>query len=991
MKNYYLILLFLISFVASSWSQEYKEMIIKGTYTVQEIQAKAEAYFEEKGKERGKGYKPYKRWEYNALREMDENGYLKSPDFYYNELERHNKYINNNSNYLSRTSQGTWEELGPTYWDDTSGWNPGVGRITSISYANDNLNHIIVGGASGGVWKTIDAGLTWTVLTDNMSNLDVFSLTINPLNSSNYFWGSSGGSIFTSTDSGSTWTLLSVVSQGNVNKILIDPTDASKMYCSVEYGGIYKSIDSGITWTRIHPFATNGYDIEFKPGTTNTIYATGNKFFKSIDGGVTFTIDDPLNDYQLEYVSGTVNWEWASSNQDNTITPRTGLGLALFFSGNYNRNTTRLITPVLNLTGATAPKLKFSYSSVNWFGDIDELKVLYKALEGGTWTELANYTTEAAVWQDITIDLPNQSSNYYIAFEAKSKWGRGLTLDDVSIEDVALGIVFEDSFESNTVFSDGAKMMGVSPNNPNVVYILEESNSIFGALYKSVDSGNTFIKLDHGTNNYFGYSSSADDPKGQAPDNMDIVVNPTNVNDVHIAGILSWRSTNGGTSFTITSQWQPGFANTQNIGYCHADIHILEYIGNKLYVGSDGGVFVAHNPELVNSNYYTDLSTGLGVRQFYKIGVSQTNPEVVSGGSQDNGTSVYNSSGNWKDWLGADGMESFVDKNNHNILYGTVQFGDLYRSTNQGTTSIWLGSPEDKDGNWVTPFEQDPLLQNTIYAGFDEVYKSTNSGSNWVSISQTFSGNLDHLKIAPSNNNVMFAARENLLYKTVNGGATNWVQLSGFSGSINSIAIHPTDANKIALATTGNQKVYVSLDGGINWTSYLKNLPNFSALALVWSNYQQDGLYIGMNYGVYYINTEDSSSEWQPFSNNLPNVRISELEINTANNKIYASTYGRGLWKSDLFESTLSVDGFDVLNTITLFPNPTSDKLNILWKQHEKVSIRIYSTTGKLVYYAKEKSLLNTLKIDTSSFNSGLYFVTINTVNGSLTKKILIE
>jgi hypothetical protein len=147
-KNYISLVLFL--FMLSSWSQEYRRMISIGIYTVEEIQEKAEAYFAIVGTERGKGYKPYKRWEYQALRNMDENGMLKSPEFYYNELQDYNNYINQNA-FASRTTVGNWQELGPTYWNATSGWNPGVGRITSLAVDPVNTDHIIVGANSGGV------------------------------------------------------------------------------------------------------------------------------------------------------------------------------------------------------------------------------------------------------------------------------------------------------------------------------------------------------------------------------------------------------------------------------------------------------------------------------------------------------------------------------------------------------------------------------------------------------------------------------------------------------------------------------------------------------------------------------------------------------------------------------------------------------------------------------------------------------------------------
>ena len=110
------------------------------------------------------------------------------------------------------------------------------------------------------------------MLTDNLSNIVVYALAMDPTNSSTYFWGSSGGIIFKSIDSGATWSQLADVGNGRVNKILIDPTNTDKMYCSSEGGGIFKSTDAGVNWSLINPAAGNGYDIEFKPDDTNVIY-----------------------------------------------------------------------------------------------------------------------------------------------------------------------------------------------------------------------------------------------------------------------------------------------------------------------------------------------------------------------------------------------------------------------------------------------------------------------------------------------------------------------------------------------------------------------------------------------------------------------------------------------------------------------------------------------------------------------------------------------
>ena len=256
-------LLFIIVFTMNSWSQEYKRMINKGTYSVQEIQTKAEEHFAIVGTGRGVGYKSYKRWEYNALRSMDQNGLLKTPE----EIDEAVRSYREESNLANKAAfQGSWEELGPESMNQTSSWSPGLGRVSSIAVDPTNSNHMIIGSPTGGVWKTTDAGVNWTVLTDNRTNLDVYSLAIHPTNSQIYFWGSTAGRIYKSTDGGATWPTSVDIGNGTVNKILIHPTTPAKMYCSAQDGGIFKSTDSGATWTIIHPSATHGFDVEFKPG-----------------------------------------------------------------------------------------------------------------------------------------------------------------------------------------------------------------------------------------------------------------------------------------------------------------------------------------------------------------------------------------------------------------------------------------------------------------------------------------------------------------------------------------------------------------------------------------------------------------------------------------------------------------------------------------------------------------------------------------------------
>ena len=541
-------------------------------------------------------------------------------------------------------------------------------------------------------------------------------------------------------------------------------------------------------------------------------------------------------------------------------------------------------------------------------------------------------------------------------------------------------------------FNTSVKIMAVTPANPNKLYIVQEEQGRFNAFFVSENQGDSFEKKDHGDKNYFGYSSTADDMGGQAPRDMDIVASATDENEVHIAGILSWISTDGGNSFKVSSQWTPGSARQENIGYCHADIDMMEMVNGKLYVASDGGIFVADETRNVTSEYYRDLTTGLGIRAFYRFGISQTDPVVITAGSQDNGSSTYTDSRGWTDWMGADGMEGFVDKNNSQIIYGSSQFGGLAKSFDQGRRREGLGQPGD-DGNWITPFLQDPIDDNIIYAGFKRAYKSENGGDDWTEISQEFERGLDHLEIAPSDNSVLYAAIRGDFFVETNGDG-NWTKRDAISDGIriNSMSIHPKNPEKIAVAVTGSSKVYVSKDSGRTWTSLRNNLPDFSALSVTWEDNNKDGLYVGMNYGIYY--TDNTLPEWEPFSNKLPNVRVNELEINYTDGKIYAATYGRGIWSSPVYQSKL-LSNTSITNNaaqaISIYPNPTEDIINIQWNEGTNAALRIFNNEGRLLYLAKDVSLKDQFTVDLGTFAKGIYFVRINSDQGVFTRKVLLN
>src|SRR5690606_5372618 len=210
---------------------------------------------------------------YMALRMMNEEGYLKSHEFYISELQRLNTELNLNANNRAVLNDN-WEEMGPLNWNATSGWNPGVGRITTFAIDETDENHIIVGAETGGVWRTVNGGQNWEPLLDDFSNMNVYATAMQPGNSNTYFFGSSQGRIYKSTDAGATWSQMGDAGLSVINKIVIQPGNSDIMFASSENSGIYRSTDGGVSWSAVVS-DNRGYDIEFKPDDQNTVYISG--------------------------------------------------------------------------------------------------------------------------------------------------------------------------------------------------------------------------------------------------------------------------------------------------------------------------------------------------------------------------------------------------------------------------------------------------------------------------------------------------------------------------------------------------------------------------------------------------------------------------------------------------------------------------------------------------------------------------------------------
>jgi len=640
---------------------------------------------------------------------------------------------------------------------------------------------------------------------------------------------------------------------GRVNFLRFDPTNPTTMYIGTPDGGLWKTTNGGTSWTtNTDELPMIGVsDIAIDPTNTQIMYlATGDSH-----GGDTYSIG------VLKSTDGGTTWA------------TTGLT----WTASQGRSIGRL------LINPTNPSIVMAFSNAG----------IFRTTNGGTsWTNPTG--TFASIDAEFKPGDPN--TVYACGTSVKRSTDGGATWTAITTGLTGVQRI----------------AMAVTPANPAYVYLLvtENTNSGFKAVMRSTDSGATYTTRMSltGTNNIMGWDNGSD-TGGQGWYDVAIAASPTNAEEVYTGGVNTWKSTNGGTSFTLNTHWTGSYSKP----YVHADIHDIQFLpgsGSTLFSTCDGGVFRTTN----SGSTYTDLSSNLTIAQQYRIGLSASNATLLVAGHQDNGTNRLNGT-TWAQVYGGDGMDAFIDRTNNNIIYGSYVYGDYYKSTNGGAsfTSITNGiSAGTGSEEWLCAWHQDPVTAATLYAGGrSALYKTTNSGTSWSALgTPTGTGNIMEFVVAPSSPTTIYAIKSgsNAVSKSTNGGTSFTSVSTGLPTTVfpTCITVSNTDANIVFVTFSGygaTNKVYKSTNGGSSWTNISTGLPNIPVNCIVYHNGAAggDGIYIGTDLGVFY--RDNGTTGWIDFSSGMPNCAVTDLEIYYATGRLRAATFGRGTWDSDLYSS----------------------------------------------------------------------------------------
>jgi photosystem II stability/assembly factor-like uncharacterized protein len=684
------------------------------------------------------------------------------------------------------------------------------------------------------------------------------------------------------TETTANWTAMGPTSSlggyegvGRINCIAFHPTIANTFFVGSPGGGLWRTTDGGTTWTCLTDNlpVLGVTSIAIDPTTPNTMYiATGDGYgnFDTKSVGV------------LKSTDGGVTWN------------STGLS--------WTQNQQRVIGAMA--IHPTNPQILLAATSVG----------IFRTANGGsTWSQITTFHT-----QDIKFKPGDPTIVYATSYG-------GTTGNVYRSTDTGA------TFTKITNFTTFNRInLAVTPADANLVVALcsKSSDNGFGGLYTSTNSGASFtLKYSAATKNLLGWSAAGNDSGGQGWYDLSVAVSPTNASTIIVGGVNTWRSTDGGTTFNQITAWTSGSTwNPNNVAVVHADKHFHAYHPintGTLYECNDGGLYRSTN----NGTSWTDITNGLGITQFYRLSNAQTDANQVLCGAQDNGTKRRASAGTWSMATGGDGMEAIIDHTNASYMYASYAQGVIYRSTNGFSTSSYTtisanipgGQPT---GAWVTPYVMSQTNASMLFAGYKDVFRTTDRGTSWTKISTNLSTtDLISLAVAPNDNNTIYAASYTKIYRTTNGG-TNWSDISAglpfASAKMTYITVHPTNSQTLYVTFSGyssGNKVFKSTNGGTSWTNISGTLPNLPANCITIDKNGNEALYVGMDVGIFY--RDASMNDWVAFNQGLPNVIVNELEIQYSSGKIRAATYGRGLWQSDLYTAAPATP------TITSF-TPTS-------------------------------------------------------------------
>ena len=336
---------------------------------------------------------------------------------------------------------------------------------------------------------------------------------------------------------------------------------------------------------------------------------------------------------------------------------------------------------------------------------------------------------------------------------------------------------------------------------------------------------------------------------------------------------------------------------------------------NLVFVANDGGIFKSINGGLK----WTCINGNLSINEFYDIAITESKPELMLGGTHDCGSYFRDSLTAWNYVFGGDGGTSVIDQTDPSNMYITCNCQLMLFKNGKYKKSVGMLA------EYNSPIETDPIYTNSFYLQ-EERKPRLNDAPNYFLKKYSFNGEsittekLDEewniaqeIGICFSDPNIIYystwAPWSNTILKMTTDGGYSWTNVSTnhlkdicLKAVINGIQVHPYYSKKAWICFGGfevNEKVFFTEDNGKTWVNISgTNLPNVPTQCISY-DYINEIIFLGTDAGLYYKHITDNN--WN-YATGFPKTIVTSLNINKKTGDLVISTYGRGVWRTKLWE-----------------------------------------------------------------------------------------
>jgi photosystem II stability/assembly factor-like uncharacterized protein len=870
-------------------------------------------------------------------------------------------------------NQLAWRWVGPVDFS---------GRIAEFAVPPGQTTTYYVLTASGGLWKTEDAGTHFEPIFEKYGNMSMGFLGIAPSNPSILYLGtgepmharssSHGNGVWKSTDAGKTWTHVGLEKSFFINKVQVDPKNPDVVYVAAEgklydnamdcERGFYKTTDGGKTWLNLGPMNDRGVgDFAVDPRDFNVVIAQayktyrrtwtyidrqpGNNLYKTTDGGKTWKM--LAGGLPVDIAAGRAGLAIYAKNPDVVyarIDEEVNLGLA------EREN-------VANFRGGFGGFGGGIFADDMTFDSFKIFKIDPRILKQAPKFTPITATDEADLVKNLNdliadkdflsksgVDLPKFMAEARKVYAGKKEIIEGT--DEI-----------EKLLKREAPKPDSSEAKGRSQVvNRYVLEVLyagilrnQEPLKRSGVIYRSEDMGETWTKITE----YKLTGGSALVNQTEAGYYGRLYVDAQNDQVLYACDTNVTKSTDGGKTFKPTG-WDSG---AYKLHVDHRALWLDPQNSDHILDGDDGGCGETWD----GGKHWSQKST-ISAQQFYDVSADNEMPYNIMGGTQDNGawlgpSQTRNAWGvfaaDWRYLPTGDAFYVVRDWWDPALVYYESQFGSSSRqdlSNGQTSRLAPRTTPEQSAKGiaaqryqWNAPIVLSPHNPGIVYVCSQYVHRSLSRGEegSFVIISPDLSRN-DKARLEESK-------KTNLQYAT-----------------IYTFAESPKKPG-LLWAGTDDGNVQMSPDGGVTWTNITAQFYDMKTgkakrgvkgdlipfdrwvKRVVPSRFDENTCYVGFsgyrtnnedktwlfvthdmgktfedisgglqnplfdveedpdNANVLYISGDygidvsiDKGKTWTPFSTSAPNVIVRDMAIQERDRELVIGTYGRGIYVADI-------------------------------------------------------------------------------------------